>query len=99
MQYLLTLILLLGLSLACKPKILSGKKLEEKLIETMQKQLDKDAKPGVSYKVQDVTYYTEKGAQQYICNFHVHMHADKVDTTGIMTATIPNDFSRVARSQ
>jgi hypothetical protein len=98
-KYLLTLILLLGLSLGCKPKILSGKKLEEKLIETMQKHLDKDAKPGVSYKVQDVAYYADKGARQYICDFHVHLHADKVDTTGIMTATIPNDFSTVQRSQ
>jgi len=65
----------------------------------MQDHLDKTAKPGVSYKVQDVTYYTEKAARQYICDFHVHMHTEKVDTTGIMTATIPNDFSRVDRSQ
>jgi len=98
-KYLLSLVLLAGLFLACKPKILSGKKLENKLMETMQDHLDKNAKPGVSYNVQDVTYFTEKETKQYICDFHVHMRHDNIDTTGIMTATIPNDFSRVERSQ
>jgi hypothetical protein len=99
MKYFLSFLFLIILASACKPKVLSGAKLEKKLIETMQDHLDKTAKPGVSYMVQDVTFYTEKAAEQYICEFHVHMHADRVDTTGIMTAIIPNDFSRVERKQ
>jgi hypothetical protein len=99
MRYFFALLLSIILQLNCKPKVLSGSDLEEKLIETMQDHLDKSAKPGVSYKVEDVTFYTEKGAEQYICDFHVHMHADRVDTTGVMTAVIPNDFSKVERKQ
>jgi|SRR4030095_1610600 hypothetical protein len=98
MRYFFPLVLL-TLGLACKPKILSGEKLENKLIETMQEHLDKNAKQGVSYKVQDVAFYPDKGTKQYICTFHVDMHAPKIDTTGVMSAIIPNDFSRVARTQ
>lgn len=99
MKYIFTLLLVGILGTACKPKVLSGDKLEKKLMETMQDHLEKTAKPGVSFKVEDVTFYTEKEAKKYVCNFHVHMHADKVDTTGVMTAVIPNDFSRVERRQ
>jgi hypothetical protein len=93
------LLVLLTVGLACKPKILSGEKLENKLIETMQEHLDKNAKPGVSYKVEDVAFYPEKKEKRYRCDFHVQMHHDKVDTTGVMSAIIPNDFSKVERTQ
>jgi len=83
----------------CKPKVLSGAELDKKLIKTMQGYLDKEAKPGVIYKVQDVTYYSDKEKKQYNCEFHVNMRKDKIDTTGIMTANIPNDFSKVERKQ
>jgi hypothetical protein len=93
------ILFLFTLGTACKGKVLSGEKLEKKLIETMQEHLDKNAKQGVSYRVKDVVFYPDKGTKQYICNFHVQMHAPTTDTTGVMSAIIPNDFSRVARTQ
>jgi hypothetical protein len=41
---------------ACKPKVLSGKELESKLIETMNNYLDTTLKPGVHATVKDVVY-------------------------------------------
>jgi hypothetical protein len=99
MKPLFAFVFLLLISQGCKQKILSGVELENKLIETMQDYLDKEAKPGVIYKVQDVTYYTDKPKKQYNCEFHVNMRKDKIDTAGIMTADIPNDFSKVERHQ
>jgi hypothetical protein len=90
---------LLVLSSACKPKILSGAELENKLIETMKDHLHKTLQPGVEFTIKDVTYYPEKNKRIYICQFHVNMHYDQRDTTGIIAATISNDFSKVVRTQ
>ena len=84
---------------ACKQKELSGAKLEKKLIETMQDFLDKTHKPGVTFKVKDVSFFPEEKYKDYICNFHVNMHTDKNDSIGVMVAVIPNDFSKVNRTQ
>jgi hypothetical protein len=97
MKYFFSLILLLGLGQGCKQKVLSGTELDNKLIKTMQNYLDKEAKPGVEYSVKDVNFYADKEKKQYICEFHVNMRTDKTDTTGVMTANIPNDFSKVER--
>ena len=101
MKYIVILIFSLSFALACKRKILSGAELNNQLIKTMQSYLDKQAKPGVTYRVKDVTYYADKKKKEYNCEFHVHLHADKAnfDTTGIMSANIPNDFSKVERLQ
>jgi len=100
MKYFFILIFLSCLIIGCKQKILSGAKLENKLIETMQDYLDKEPHPGnVVFKVKNVSFYPEKEKKYYICQFNVDMHTDKVDTTGIMTAIIPNDFSKVERKQ
>lgn len=85
--------------IACKQKILSGPELENKLIETMQGYLDTAHKQGVTFKVKDVAFYAKEKEKKYICNFHVAMHTDKTDTTGLMVAVIPNDFSKVDRTQ
>ena len=90
---------LLVLSSACKPKILSGTELENKLIETMKDHLHKTLQPGVEFTIKDVTYYPEKNKKLYICQFHVNMHYGQRDTTGIIAATISNDFSKVVRTQ
>lgn len=99
MKYFLALFFLVATTTACKQKILSGAELENKLIKTMQNYLDHDAKPGVTYKVQDVNFYPDKERKLYDCQFHVRMHVNNIDTTGIMTANIPNDFSKVERKQ
>ncbi len=99
MKYFFTLVCLLVLVTGCKPKILSGAKLEAKLKETMQDYLGKQARPGVVFTVKDVSFYGEKKERIYRCVFHVNMHTGKKDTLGVMTAIIPNDFSKVDRRQ
>ena len=99
MKYFFTFILLLGLSAGCKPKVLSGPELESKLIETMKDYLHKTLQPGTGFTIKDVIYYPEKMKKLYICQFHVNMHFGKNDTTGVVAATISNDFSKVERTQ
>ena len=101
MKYFAILICSLVLVLACKQKVLSGAELDNKLMKTMQNYLDKDAKAGVKYSVKEVTYYADKMKKEYNCEFRVQVRAanDNFDTTGIMKANIPNDFSKVDRIQ
>ena len=99
MRYLISFIFLLTVATACKQKILSGPELEKKLVETMQDYLDKTAKPGVSFKVKNVTYFTDSLKKEYNCEFHVEMLQGAIDTTGVMTADIPNNFKEVKRKQ
>jgi hypothetical protein len=101
MRSFFTLILLLTIALACKQKFISGPELENKLIKTMQDYLDETGKPGAVYKVEDVIFYADKEKKLYLCEFHVNVKASavKLDTTGIMKADIPNDFSKVMRKQ
>ena len=100
MKYFYTFILLLALGTGCKQKILSGKALEDKLKQTMTDYLHKTLRPGTEFTIKDVIFYPEKRKNYYICTFHVDMHtpANK-DTSGIMTALIPRDFSKVDRIQ
>ena len=101
MRFFFTFITLLIITTACKQKVISGAELEKKLIKTMQDYLDKTGKSDAVYKVEDVTFYAEKEKKLYICEFHVNVKASdvKLDTTGIMRADIPNDFSNVLRKQ
>jgi hypothetical protein len=94
-------IFLLTIATACKQKVISGAELENKLIKTMQDYLNETGKPGAVYKVEDVTFFADKGKKLYNCEFHVNVKAAqvKLDTTGIMKADIPNDFSKVLRKQ
>jgi len=86
---------------ACKQKVISGAELEKKLIKTMQNYLDKTGKSDAVYKVEDVTFFADREKKLYNCEFHVNVKASdvKLDTTGIMRADIPNDFSKVLRKQ
>ncbi len=99
MKHLFAFILFIALGAGCKPKVLSGPALENKLIETMSDYLHKTLKPGVHFTVKDVIYYPEQDKKLYVCQFHVTMHYDTRDTTGIVAATITNDFSKVSRMQ
>lgn len=96
-----TFIVLLTLAISCKQKVLSGAELENKLIKTMQDYLDKGGKKDAVYTVKDVTFFADKDKKLYNCEFHVNVKASDVhlDTTGIMKADIPNDFSKVMRKQ
>ena len=97
MKYLIYLFFLLLPVTGCKEKRLSHAELENKLMKTMKDFLVNNSTPGMAITVKDVTYYADK--KQYICEFHVNMHNDTKDTTGIMTATISDDFSTVKRSR
>ena len=99
MRYFFTFALLFVLAAGCKPKVISGAALQSKLIETMSDYLHKTLKPGVQFTVKDVIYYPEKAKELYICQFHVNMHFSNNDTTGIVAATISNDFNTVIRTQ
>ena len=99
MKYLFSFILLLALSAGCKQKVLSGAELENKLKETMKDYLHKTLKPGTEFTIKDVIFYPEKMKNLYICQFHVNMRYGRSDTTGVIAATISNDFSKVTRTQ
>ena len=71
MKYFFTFILLSSPGAGCKPKILPGAELENKLIETMKDHLHKTLQPGVEFTIKDVIYYPEKMKKLYICQFHV----------------------------
>lgn len=99
MKYFFTLVLLCILATGCKPKILEGKDLENKLKSTMKEYLEKTLQPGVQVTIKDVSYFPEKKKKLFICQFHVDMRYGATDTVGIVTGTISNDFSRVERTQ
>lgn len=99
MKYFFSLILFLALGTGCKQKVLAGKELEDKLKKTMERFLDKTLDKGVKFKIEEMSYFPEKKKHYYICTFHVSMRKGDKDTTGIMTAFIPNDFSKVDRTQ
>ena len=98
MKYLLIL-LVSALMIGCKPKVLSGVALQNKLIETMDQYLHQTLKPGARFTIKDVIYYPEETKKFYICQFHVRMQYGNTDTIGIMAATITNDFKKVHRTQ
>ncbi|HEU5167100.1 MAG TPA: hypothetical protein VFU29_16230 [Chitinophagaceae bacterium] len=99
MKYSYSLLLLLALGTACRQKILSGKELEDKLKTTMSDYLHKTLKPGTDVTIKDLVYYPEKIQKLYICTFTVELRSPTLDTTGIMMALIPNDFSKVTRTK
>src|SRR5450432_3139126 len=99
MKYFFTYIQLFTLGAGCKPKVLSGTALQNKLIETMDDYLHKTLQPGVAFTIKDVIYYPEEMKKSYTCQFHVNMHFANRDTTGTVTATISNDFKEVTRTQ
>ncbi len=99
MKYFFTFILLLTLGSGCKPKVLSGVELQNKLIATMDDYLHKTLQPGVTFTIKDVIYYPQQDKKNYICQFHVDMHFKSKDTTGIVAATISNDFNKVIRER
>jgi hypothetical protein len=99
MKQIFTFICLLALAVGCKPKILTGKDLENKLKETVSNYLDTTSRPGAKFIVKDVLYYTEAEKKDYICHFNVDMHYPTGDTSGVVVATISNDFKTVKRKQ
>jgi len=99
MRNAISIFLLATAFVGCKPRILSGKDLEDKLKSTMKNYLDTAMAPGTQVNIQNLYYFTDTRRKRYICNFTVHVHNSKLDTTGIMVATIPNDFSKVDRTQ
>lgn len=99
MKYIFCFSFVIILSNGCKPKVLSGVDLENKLKETMATHLDKVPHPGIEFKVKSVTYFPETDKKDYICQFEVDMQYKDRDTIGMMKAVISNDFKDVQRFQ
>ena len=99
MKYFFFFLIVFSLIAGCKPKVLSGAALQNKLMETMGNYLDTTLKPGVHATVKDVAYYPEASKSLYNCRFHVNMQFGNKDTTGVVVGTITNDFKTVTRSQ
>jgi hypothetical protein len=99
MKFFLTLLLFFAIAAGCKQKLLSGTALQNKLKETMTEYLHKTLRPGVQFTVEDVNYFPEQTEKAFVCQFHVHMKYENKDTTGLMIATISNDFKKVQRTQ
>ncbi|MEO8821856.1 MAG: hypothetical protein ABI267_04275 [Ginsengibacter sp.] len=99
MKYFFFFLLFFSLLAGCKPKVLTGTALQDKLKETISNFLDTTLQKGIQFKVQDVTYFPDAKKGTYICQFHVYMKSRGKDTTGIVAATITNDFKDVKRSQ
>lgn len=99
MKHFIAFIFILFLSAGCKPKVLSGNALNKKLKETMSIYLHKTLEPGVEFKIRDVIYFTDSANKIYLCHFNVSTHFKNKDTTGLMIATISNDFKNIVRTQ
>ncbi len=96
----LSIIMLLFIAgMGCKPKVISGKELENKLMETMSDYLKKSSTTGAEFEVKSVNYFPNADKKLYDCEFSVLMHLKNRDTIGIMKAQITNDFKKVDRIQ
>lgn len=98
MRYIFTFLFFALVSTGCKQKVLEGKALEDKLKETMTEHLHNTLRPGTTFEIKDLTYYTEKEKKRYICLFRVNVKSGNSDTTGVMRAFISNDFKKVDRT-
>ncbi|HVZ96276.1 MAG TPA: hypothetical protein VG847_05330 [Chitinophagaceae bacterium] len=99
MKYFYLLLLLITLTIACKEKALSGKRLEDKLKATMTGYLDSTFKSGTKAAIQNMSYYADKSRNSYLCRFTVNFKINNHDSTGVMTAIIPDDFSTITASK
>ena len=99
MKYLFTISLVCALAFGCKPKVLSGAALQDKLRQTMQAYLPKTLAKDVTFKINEVAFYPDADKKLYNCNFTVTMSKNGKDTTGVVVATISNDFKTVRRLQ
>lgn len=97
MKYIICFFLISITAISCKPKVLSGRVLENKLKETMAMHLNKTPHPDVQFTVKNVSYFPEADKKDYICQFEVNMHYKNKDTAGMMKAVISNDFKNVKR--
>jgi len=82
---------------ACK-RSMSQDDIETELKKAMTNHLYKSINNDTSrarYEVKSVAFYEEKNV--YDCEFKVRVTAKNYDTTGMMTAKITKDFSRVMR--
>lgn len=90
----------LMIMLSCQAKNPGPANVEDTLKKTMQaflyKAVNNDSSY-VKYQIEKVIYYDDH--TKYICHFTVHVKAKNFDTTGIMKANIPKDFSKVDRFQ
>ena len=70
------------------------RQLKATLSSYLQKAAAKDSSK-IRFEVTDVTYFQD--STFYECEFKVHLIGNGKDTTGVMTARIAADFSKVVR--
>ena len=83
--------------LSCKRKMSNDDvemELKKALTEHLYKAINYDS-ARIKYEVKTVTFY--EGETNYDCEFKVRVVSPNHDTTGIMTARISKDFSKVTR--
>lgn len=83
---------------ACQRNQADRTQVESRLKDAMKDYLYKEINYDSSkatYNVLDVNYFEDKTF--FECEFHVRMKSKNLDTTGIMTARISKDFSKVKR--
>ncbi|MEO6453810.1 MAG: hypothetical protein ABIN97_07065 [Ginsengibacter sp.] len=95
MKYFFILTLFLALGAGCKRKKIPETDL--KLAEAMKGYLSKTLNPGTEITIKALSYHEQKNLQSYICDFQVNLHRGNWDTTGLMSAIIKSDFSKVDR--
>jgi len=61
--------------------------------------LHKTMRPGTEVKINDMTWYADDIKKVFLCEFKVNVHTANSDTTGIMKASISQDFNTVNRIQ
>ncbi|MBS1599529.1 MAG: hypothetical protein JST75_14995 [Bacteroidetes bacterium] len=82
---------------SCKRKLSAADldmELKKALTQHLYKAMNYDSSK-VKYDVQEVTHFEDK--TYYECQFKVRVISANHDTTGIMTARISKDFSKVTR--
>ncbi len=93
-------LLILCLVFACRRTPETPSEIKVKVAKAMIGFLYREGKfdsAKVKYQILDTIYFEEKYA--YLCRFNVHVIAKNYDTTGIMTAEITKDMSKVTRQR
>ena len=91
--FLLTIVSIFG----CKRKMSNDDvdmELKKALTEHLYKAINYDS-ARIKYEVKKVTFFEDKTF--YECEFYVRVVSPNHDTTGVMTARISKDFSKVVR--
>ena len=97
MRKIIAILLIAACAFACRyqtPENEIKEHLKRKMTDLLYQGKNNDSSI-TKYNILDVTYFSNP--DNYFCKFKVHMHENNLDTTGIMTARISRDFSKINR--